>query len=114
MTPLKEMYERLAELKAKEKRYSEEEAEILELNNSIALREKYLQRYINHPPHMKERILTVLQTNYLHEAFNAETRAAISNAISMEVNNMVALGQVFGRVDRDDLVFYLDKELVIK
>lgn len=50
MTPLKEMYERLAELQAKEKRFSEEESEIAELNNLIATREKYLQRYINHPP----------------------------------------------------------------
>lgn len=40
MTPLKEMYERLAELQAKENRFSEEESEIAELNTLIATREK--------------------------------------------------------------------------
>ena len=60
MTPLKEMYERLAELQAKEKRFSEEETELSELNNLIATREKYLQRYINHPPRMVDRVSTII------------------------------------------------------
>lgn len=104
MTPLKEMYERLAELQAKEKRFSEEESEIAELNNLIATREKYLQRYINHPPRMVDRVSTIMDLDEVTPG---------KEIISREVRSMVAMGQIFGRSDQDDMIFLLEKKLVM-
>uniref|UniRef100_A0AAU8GL06 Uncharacterized protein n=1 Tax=Salmonella phage vB_STmST313_KE31 TaxID=3161181 RepID=A0AAU8GL06_9CAUD len=104
MTPLKEMYERLAELQAKENRFSEEESEIAELNTLIATREKYLQRYINHPPHMVERMSTILELD--------NSGVTGKDLIVKEVHSMVSLGQIFGRADQDDMIFLLEKALV--
>lgn len=104
MTPLKEMYERLAELQAKEKRFSEEESEIAELNNLIATREKYLQRYINHPPRMVDRVSTIMDLDEVTPG---------KEIISREVHSMVAMGQIFGRSDQDDMIFLLEKKLVM-
>lgn len=113
MTPLKEMYERLAELQAKEKRFSEEESEIAELNNLIATREKYLQRYINHPPHMMERVSKAI-TPLAGREFNAQTREEMLNIIVAEVHSMVSLSQIFGRADQEDMIFLLNKNVVVK
>lgn len=104
MTPLKEMYDRLAELKAKEKRYSEEESEISELNNLIAAREKYLQRYINHPPRMVDRVSTIMDLDEVTPG---------KEIIAREVHQMAAMGQIFGRADQDDMIFLLEKKLVM-
>lgn len=104
MTPLKEMYERLAELQAKEKRFSEEESEIAELNNLIASREKYLQRYINHPPRMVDRVSTIMDLDEVTPG---------KEIIVREVHQMVAMGQIFGRADQDDMIFLLEKKLVM-
>ena len=104
MTPLKEMYERLAELQAKEKRFSEEETELSELNTLIATREKYLQRYINHPPRMVERMSTILDLD--------ASGATGKELIVKEVHTMVSLGQIFGRADQDDMIFFLERVLV--
>lgn len=104
MTPLKEMYERLAELQAKEKRFSEEESEISELNNLIATREKYLQRYINHPPRMVDRVSTIMDLDEVTPG---------KEIIVREVHQMVAMGQIFGRADQDDMIFLLEKKLVM-
>lgn len=104
MTPLKEMYERLAELQAKEKRFSEEESEIAELNNMIATREKYLQRYINHPPRMVDRVSTIMDLDEVTPG---------KEIIAREVHQMVAMGQIFGRADQDDMIFLLEKKLVL-
>lgn len=104
MTPLKEMYERLAELQAKEKRFSEEESEIAELNNLIATREKYLQRYINHPPRMVDRVSTIMDLDEVTPG---------KEIIAREVHQMVAMGQIFGRADQDDMIFLLEKKLVL-
>ncbi|AHZ60237.1 hypothetical protein HQ82_0071 [Dickeya phage phiDP10.3] len=104
MTPLKEMYERLAELQAKEKRFSEEESEIAELNNLIATREKYLQRYINHPPRMVDRVSTIMDLDEVTPG---------KEIIVREVHQMVAMGQIFGRADQDDMIFLLEKKLVL-
>lgn len=104
MTPLKEMYERLAELQAKEKRFSEEESEIAELNNLIATREKYLQRYINHPPRMVDRVSTIMDLDEVTPG---------KEIIAREVHQMVAMGQIFGRADQDDMIFLLEKKLVM-
>lgn len=104
MTPLKEMYERLAELQAKEKRFSEEESEIAELNNLIATREKYLQRYINHPPRMVDRVSTIMGLDEVTPG---------KEIIVREVHQMVAMGQIFGRADQDDMIFLLEKKLVM-
>ncbi|URX65924.1 hypothetical protein PH4_000137 [Escherichia phage PH4] len=104
MTPLKEMYERLAELQAKEKRFSEEESEIAELNNLIATREKYLQRYINHPPRMVDRVSTIMDLDEVTPG---------KEIIVREVHQMVAMGQIFGRADQDDMIFLLEKKLVM-
>ena len=104
MTPLKEMYERLAELQAKEKRFSEEESEIAELNNLIATREKYLQRYINHPPRMVDRVSTIMDLDEVTLG---------KEIIVREVHQMVAMGQIFGRADQDDMIFLLEKKLVM-
>lgn len=108
MTPLKEMYERLSELQAKEKRFSEEETELSELNNLITTREKYLQRYINHPPHIVERVNVELEklSPITHDKLSMDK---VHTAISGVVNSMLALGQVFGRQDHDDLIFYIEK-----
>ncbi|QIG62215.1 hypothetical protein P46FS4_149 [Salmonella phage P46FS4] len=103
MTPLKEMYERLAELQAKEKRFSEDESEIAELNNLIATREKYLQRYINHPPRMVDRVSTIMDLDEVTPG---------KEIIAREVLQMVAMGQIFGRADQDDMIFLLEKVLV--
>ncbi|QBJ04270.1 hypothetical protein HYP84_gp037 [Shigella phage MK-13] len=103
MTPLKEMYERLAELQAKEKRFSEDESEIAELNNLIATREKYLQRYINHPPRMVDRVSTIMDLDEVTPG---------KEIIAREVHQMVAMGQIFGRADQDDMIFFLEKALV--
>lgn len=103
MTPLKEMYERLAELQAKEKRFSEEETELSELNNLIATREKYLQRYINHPPRMVDRVSTIMDLDEVTPG---------KEIIAREVHQMVAMGQIFGRADQDDMIFLLEKVLV--
>lgn len=103
MTPLKEMYERLAELQAKEKRFSEDESEIAELNNLIATREKYLQRYINHPPRMVDRVSTIMDLDEVTPG---------KEIIAREVHQMVAMGQIFGRADQDDMIFLLEKVLV--
>lgn len=103
MTPLKEMYERLAELQAKEKRFSEDESEIAELNNLIATREKYLQRYINHPPRMVDRVSTIMDLDEVTPG---------KEIIVREVHQMVAMGQIFGRADQDDMIFFLEKALV--
>ncbi|EBW9290543.1 hypothetical protein B7N40_24865 [Salmonella enterica subsp. enterica serovar Bovismorbificans] len=111
MTPLKEMYERLAELQAKEKRFSEEESEIAELNTLIATREKYLQRYINHPPHMVERVSEAIMP-FAGREFNEQTRGEMLKVIVAEVHSMVSLGQIFGRADQDDMIFFLEKALV--
>lgn len=111
MTPLKDLYERLKELQAKEKRYSEEEAEVNELISTIALREKYLLRYINHPPHIIERVNTALQ-GMVNSPLNDTTRDRIRTIISQEVNSMVAMGQVFGRLDHDDLIFHIENSVV--
>lgn len=104
MTPLKEMYERLAELQAKEKRFSEEESEIAELNTLIATREKYLQRYINHPPRMVDRVITIMDLDEVTPG---------KEIIVREVHQMVAMGQIFGRADQDDMIFLLEKKLVL-
>ena len=112
MTPLKEMYDRLAELKAKEKRYSEEESEISELQSLVALREKYLQRYINHPPYIVKRVDEALQPLVLSPK-TQETFDKIRSIISGEVNSMMALGQIFGRADHDDLIYYIEKNVVV-
>lgn len=104
MTPLKEMYERLAELQAKEKRFSEEESEISELNTLIATREKYLQRYINHPPRMVDRVSTIMDLDEVTPG---------KEIIVREVHQMVAMGQIFGRADQDDMIFLLEKKLVM-
>ena len=104
MTPLREMYERLAELQAKEKRFSEEESEIAELNNLIATREKYLQRYINHPPRMVDRVSTIMDLDEVTPG---------KEIIVREVHQMVAMGQIFGRADQDDMIFLLEKKLVM-
>lgn len=104
MTPLKEMYERLAELQAKEKRFSEEESEIAELNNLIATREKYLQRYINHPPRMVDRVSTIMDLDEVTPG---------KEIIVREVHQMVAMGQIFGRADQEDMIFLLEKKLVL-
>ncbi|AIM51332.1 hypothetical protein HQ81_0191 [Dickeya phage phiDP23.1] len=104
MTPLKEMYERLAELQAKEKRFSEEESEIAELNNLIATREKYLQRYINHPPRMVDRVSTIMDLDEVTPG---------KEIIVREVHQMVAMGQIFGHADQDDMIFLLEKKLVL-
>lgn len=104
MTPLKDMYERLAELQAKEKRFSEEESEIAELNNLIATREKYLQRYINHPPRMVDRVSTIMDLDEVTPG---------KEIIVREVHQMVAMGQIFGRADQDDMIFLLEKKLVL-
>lgn len=111
MTPLKEMYERLTELQAKEKRFSEEEAELSELNALIATREKYLQRYINHPPHMVDRVSEVIAP-FVGREFNDQTREEMLKAITSEVHSMVSLGQIFGRADQDDMIFLLERALV--
>ncbi|BBD52212.1 hypothetical protein [Enterobacter phage EspM4VN] len=104
MTPLKDMYERLSELQAKEKRFSEEESEIAELNNLIATREKYLQRYINHPPRMVDRVSTIMDLDEVTPG---------KEIIVREVHQMVAMGQIFGRADQDDMIFLLEKKLVL-
>ncbi|MDF4164623.1 hypothetical protein P3446_12780 [Escherichia coli] len=104
MTPLKEMYERLSELQAKEKRFSEEETELSELNNLIATREKYLQRYINHPPRMVDRVSTIMDLDEVTPG---------KEIIVREVHQMVAMGQIFGRADQDDMIFLLEKKLVM-
>lgn len=104
MTPLKEMYERLAELQAKEKRFSEDESEIAELNTLIATREKYLQRYINHPPRMVDRVSTIMDLDEVTPG---------KEIIAREVHQMVAMGQIFGRADHDDMIFLLEKKLVM-
>lgn len=104
MTPLKEMYERLAELQAKEKCFSEDESEIAELNNLIATREKYLQRYINHPPRMVDRVSTIMDLDEVTPG---------KEIIVREVHQMVAMGQIFGRADQDDMIFLLEKKLVM-
>lgn len=104
MTPLKEMYERLAELQAKEKRFSEEETELSELNNLIATREKYLQRYINHPPRMVDRVSTIMDLDEVTPG---------KEIIVREVHQMVTMGQIFGRADQDDMIFLLEKKLVM-
>ncbi|AYN55396.1 hypothetical protein [Dickeya phage Coodle] len=104
MTPLKDMYERLSELQAKEKRFSEEESEIAELNNLIATREKYLQRYINHPPRMVDRVSTIMDLDEVTPG---------KEIIVREVHQMVAMGQIFGRADQDDMIFLLEKKLVM-
>lgn len=103
MIPLKEMYERLAELQAKEKRFSEEETELSELNTLIATREKYLQRYINHPPRMVDRVSTIMDLDEVTPG---------KEIIVREVHQMVAMGQIFGRADQDDMIFFLEKALV--
>ena len=103
MTPLKEMYERLTELQAKEKRFSEEETELSELNTLIATREKYLQRYINHPPRMVDRVSTIMDLDEVTPG---------KEIIVREVHQMVAMGQIFGRADQDDMIFFLEKALV--
>lgn len=104
MTPLKEMYERLVELQAKEKRFSEEETELSELNTLIATREKYLQRYINHPPRMVDRVSTIMDLDEVTPG---------KEIIVREVHQMVAMGQIFGRADQDDMIFLLEKKLVM-
>ena len=104
MTPLKEMYERLAELQAKEKRFSEEETELSELNTLIATREKYLQRYINHPPRMVDRVSTIMDLDEVTPG---------KEIIVREVHQMVAMGQIFGRADQEDMIFLLEKKLVM-
>lgn len=104
MIPLKEMYERLTELQAKEKRFSEEETELSELNTLIATREKYLQRYINHPPRMVDRVSTIMDLDEVTPG---------KEIISREVHQMVAMGQIFGRADQDDMIFLLEKKLVM-
>lgn len=104
MTPLKEMYERLAELQVKEKRFSEEETELSELNTLIATREKYLQRYINHPPRMVDRVSTIMDLDEVTPG---------KEIIVREVHQMVAMGQIFGRADQDDMIFLLEKKLVM-
>lgn len=111
MTPLKEMYDRLAELQAKEKRFSEEEAELSELNTLIATREKYLQRYINHPPRMVERVSEAIAP-FAGCEFNEQTREEMLKTIVAEVHSMVSLGQIFGRADQDDMIFFLEKAMV--
>ena len=104
MTPLKEMYERLSELQAKEKRFSEEETELSELNTLIATREKYLQRYIDHPPRMVDRVSTIMDLDEVTPG---------KEIIVREVHQMVAMGQIFGRADQDDMIFLLEKKLVM-
>lgn len=112
MTPLKEMYERLAELQAKEKRFSEEEAEVNELISTIALREKYLLRYINHPPHIVDRVNNQLQSVLGCALDNPTTHDKIRAIISGEVNQMVMMNQIFGRLDHDDLIFHIENSVV--
>ncbi|QPX74208.1 hypothetical protein [Salmonella phage FrontPhageNews] len=104
MISLKEMYERLEELKSKERLYSEENAEMSDLIEKIALREKYLQRYINHPPHMVERMSTILELD--------NSGVTGKDLIVKEIHSMVSLGQIFGRADQDDMIFLLEKALV--
>ncbi|WZB37133.1 hypothetical protein [Salmonella phage STP-4] len=113
MISLKEMYERLEELKSKERLYSEENAEMSDLIEKIALREKYLQRYINHPPHIVERVNVELE-KLSPITYDKLSMDKVHTAISGVVNSMLALGQLFGRQDHDDLIFYIEKNVVVK
>lgn len=113
MTPLKEMYQRQQELHKKltenqKEFYTEDQNELAEVTSLIALREKYLQRYINHPPRALESMLAILAEEFTGMIYNDETRALIADKIRSTVHEWVTNGrQVACKSDADDLEVYL-------
>lgn len=114
MTPLKDMYEQLVALQNKEKKTTETVEEINRLQNDIQLRERYLHRYINHPPMAVNALKDIIENEFTGMPNNAETRYLISQTIQKTVHSWLVSGKVWGRPDEDDLVFYLEKSLELK
>lgn len=99
--PLKEMHERRAELQAKQADkglYSEEAAELSNLHELIALRDKYLLRYINHFP-------------FAVETVKAQAISAENKSITEVVHGWVATRAVACKSDGDDLITLLTAQL---
>lgn len=112
MMSLKDLYERASELKAKERLYSEEAAELSDVTDKIALREKYLMRYINHYPHADDVITVALQKfagREINDTLKDEMRTVISNI----VHSWVASLAVSCKFDGEDLIFMFSKEVNI-
>ncbi|WPJ72123.1 hypothetical protein DEEACLCL_00106 [Salmonella phage CRW-SP2] len=113
MTPLKEMYQRIAELQKKltdnpKEFFTEDQNELAELNTLVSLREKYLQRYINHPPRALESMQTILAEEFTGMIYNDETRAMIADKIRSTVHDWLTNNrQVACKSDADDLEVYL-------
>lgn len=110
MLPLKELYERVLELKAKERLYSEEAAELSDLTDKIVLREKYLMRYVNHYPHADNVITAALEKfagREVNDTLKDEMRTVISNII----HSWVASLAVSCKFDGEDLIFMFSKEV---
>lgn len=117
MTPLKEMCERRDELLKIQQNdpsawYSELQAELTELYNAISLRERYLQRYINHAPHVLEMVKTSLE-KFTHMPNTEETRQLVRDDVAGVIRGLLVRGQVFGKTDSDDLEYLLNNAIQI-
>lgn len=117
MTPLKEMYQRLTELQKKltdnpKEFFTEDQNELAELNSLINLREKYLQRYINHPPHALRSLEQILVDEFAGLPNNEETRLLIGEKIHSTINEWLVNGRAVAcKTDAEDLQVYLTNNL---
>lgn len=117
MTPLREMYQRLAELQKKltenpKEFFTEDQNEMSELTGLISLREKYLQRYINHPPHALATMQAILVEEFAGMPNTQEAREMISDKIHATVNEWLSnRRQVACKPDAEDLEVYLNNNV---
>lgn len=106
MTSLKEMIERATELKQKERLYSEEAAELSDILDKISLREKYLLRYINHPPFAVEKVTTAVN-DLLPLPDTEVSKNLVLEVVTRMCRQFLINGQIFGKSDADDLETHL-------
>lgn len=107
MITLQEMYERRDELKAKQNDstasfYSEDQNALTDVHSLIALREKYLLRYINHPPFARVVIAEKLK-QFIMEENSPQTREHIRQVVWGVVHAWVATREVACKTDGEDL-----------
>lgn len=117
MISLKDMIERRDELLNIQTNnpsawYSELQVELSELYSNIALRTKYLERYINHQPFVADLVHDKLQ-EFIGEENTALTRARMKDAVSSLIRNLLATRQIFGKTDADDLEFFFSDNLKV-
>lgn len=107
MTPLKDMYEQLAELQKKEVKTTEVVEEISRLQSDINLRERYLHRYIDHAPKAIDVLNQDIVDEFAGMENDEELKRLIVDHVTKTVHEWMKDGLVWGRNDANDLICYV-------